>query len=698
MRWNGQELGVEQQDALPGLARLNNLVRSVQTPEFAGVTFHEVLAKSALNRVPGQSYVPFGWTINPYRGCSHACVYCLDPSTRITMADGSVRELRDVEPGDTVVGTARRDGYRRYAPSTVLAKWSTRKRAYRITLADGTTLVASGDHRFLTERGWKHVTGAMHGANRRPYITTGNSLIGFGRGATGPDFERTEEYRQGYLTGMIRGDGMLLERDDPRTGRPDQSYRAYRFRLALADGEALDRSREYLLGFGVATTTFEFSTATATRRPMMAIRTNRRADHSRITELIEWPADPSAAWHAGFLAGVFDAEGSNSRGILRISNRDIRMIEATATSLEKFGFDAVVEGPAANGVRNVRLRGGVAARQRFFDFTDPAILRKRSILGTMVKTHADLRVVAVEPLGTEIEMLDITTTTEDFIANGVVSHNCFARPTHEYLDLGAGDDFDRQLIVKVNVADVLRRELAKPSWRHEPVALGTNTDPYQRAEGRYALMPGIIEALAGSGTPFSVLTKGTLLRRDLPLLARAREHVPIDLAMSIAVYDDELQRSIEPGTPTTAARLAVVTAVRDAGFECTVFLMPILPFLTDTTAHLDDALRRAKAAGATSVVYSALHLRGAVKPWFLAWLAREHPELVPKYRAMFPGSTAYAPKEYRSWLAARIRPLMRAHRLERGREDAVTGGVRSTASVASSAERTLDSAAPAMLF
>ncbi|GGI43549.1 DNA repair photolyase [Agromyces flavus] len=372
MRWNGQELGVDQPDALPGLARLNNLVRSVQTPEFAGVTFHEVLAKSALNKVPGQSYVPFGWTINPYRGCTHACVYC------------------------------------------------------------------------------------------------------------------------------------------------------------------------------------------------------------------------------------------------------------------------------------------------------------------------------------------------------------FARPTHNYLDLDAGHDFDRQIIVKVNVADVLRRELARPSWRHEPVALGTNTDPYQRAEGRYSLMPGIIEALAGSGTPFSVLTKGTLLRRDLPILAAAREHVAVDLAMSIAVYDDELQQSIEPGTPTTAARLATVTAARDAGFDCSVFLMPILPYLTDTRAHLDEALRRAKAAGATSVIYSALHLRGAVKPWFFGWLGREHPELVPRYRAMYPGASAYAPAEYREWLAERIRPLIRAHRLERGREDSVTGGVRSSAlgrrprraAAATIADASaspigrsselgdlpLDAAAPAMLF
>lgn len=331
MRWSGQELGVDQVDALPGLARLNNLVRSVQTPEFVGVTFHEVLAKSALNRVPGQSMMPFGWTINPYRGCSHACRYC------------------------------------------------------------------------------------------------------------------------------------------------------------------------------------------------------------------------------------------------------------------------------------------------------------------------------------------------------------FARPTHEYLDLDAGDDFDRQIIVKVNVADVLRRELARPSWHHEPVALGTNTDPYQRAEGRYALMPGVIEALTTSGTPFSVLTKGTLLRRDLPLIASAAEHVPVDLAMSIAIYDDELQQSLEPGTPSTKARLATVTAVREAGLDCAVFLMPVLPYLTDTRAHLDEALRQVKAAGATSVLYAALHLRGSVKPWFMQWLEREHPELVPKYRAMYYGNNAYAPKDYRRWLAQRMHPLIRAHGLERGIEDPVTGGIRSKA-------------------
>src|SRR5699024_2379678 len=167
---------------------------------------------------------------------------------------------------------------------------------------------------------------------------------------------------------------------------------------------------------------------------------------------------------------------------------------------------------------------------------------------------------------------------------------CFARSSHRYLELDAGADFDQQVIVKINVAEVLRAELAKRSWQRSLVALGTNTDPYQRAEGRYRLMPGIIEALADSGPPLSILTKGTLLRRDLPLLERAAHRVPVDLSMSIAVFDDELQKSIEPGTPTTAARLATVRAAADAGFRVTVFVMPIMPWLTDSDAQLDDAL------------------------------------------------------------------------------------------------------------
>ncbi|PZQ89614.1 MAG: radical SAM protein [Leifsonia xyli] len=249
---------------------------------------------------------------------------------------------------------------------------------------------------------------------------------------------------------------------------------------------------------------------------------------------------------------------------------------------------------------------------------------------------------------------------------------CFARNTHTYLDLNAGRDFDTQIVVKVNLVEVLERELARPGWLRPHVALGTNTDPYQRAEGRYRLMPGVIAALAASDTPFSILTKGTLLRRDLPLLQAAAERVPVETAMSIAIYDDELQRSIEPGAPSTAARLATVRAVRDAGLPCAVFLMPVLPFLTDSREQLERALGSLAEAGATSVAYSALHLRPGAKEWFAAWLVREHPELAPRYRTLY-GAGAYAPKEYRRQLAARIRPLLRRYGLDRPPLDPTTG-------------------------
>lgn len=234
---------------------------------------------------------------------------------------------------------------------------------------------------------------------------------------------------------------------------------------------------------------------------------------------------------------------------------------------------------------------------------------------------------------------------------------CFARSTHRYLDLDSGEDFDREVIVKVNTPEVLAAEVAKPKWSRELVALGTNTDPYQRAEGRYGLMPGIITALAEHATPLSILTKGTLLRRDLPLLARAAEDVPVEIGMSIAVHDDVLQQTIEPGTPTTTARLATVRAAADLGFRVTVFIMPVLPKLTDSREHLDAALRAISEAGAHRVVYGALHLRPGAREWFFEWLGREHPELLPRYRRMY-ASSAYASKEYRTWLRARIDPLI----------------------------------------
>ncbi|MGE5828626.1 MAG: radical SAM protein, partial [Micromonosporaceae bacterium] len=300
MRWEGLQTTADRVGALP-LALPDAVVRRFATPGFAGITFYEVRARSIINRVPGASRVPFEWTINPYRGCSHACAYCLTGETPVRMADRSTKPISELTVGDAVLGSVP-DGYsRRFAETTVLAHWSSVKPAHRVSLENGVSLVASGDHRFLTHRGWKYVSpGPEDPAGKlRRYLTVGDRLLGIGR-------------------------------------------------------------------------------------------------------------------HADPAAGTLDA-----------------------------------------------------------------------LIG----------VTSVEALGGEREMFDITTGTGDFIANDVVSHNCFARNTHTYLDLDAGHDFDSKIIVKINAPELVRRELAAPGWSGKPVAMGTNVDCYQRAEGRYRLMPGIIEAL-----------------------------------------------------------------------------------------------------------------------------------------------------------------------------------------------------------
>ena len=215
---------------------------------------------------------------------------------------------------------------------------------------------------------------------------------------------------------------------------------------------------------------------------------------------------------------------------------------------------------------------------------------------------------------------------------------------------------------------VLRKELGRPSWKREHVALGTNTDPYQRAEGRYRLMPGVIRELTESGTPFSILTKGTLLRRDIRLLATAAAEVPVGLGVSMAIWDDGLHTALEPAVPTPRARLNLVREITDAGLPCGVFLAPVLPGLTDGKCELDAAIRAIAGAGATGVAVIPLHLRPGAREWFTAWLERSYPQLVPRYRQLYARG-AYVPADYRAWLSQRVAPLLAKHGLNRQQGD-----------------------------
>ncbi|MCX5267809.1 Rv2578c family radical SAM protein [Streptomyces sp. NBC_00199] len=233
---------------------------------------------------------------------------------------------------------------------------------------------------------------------------------------------------------------------------------------------------------------------------------------------------------------------------------------------------------------------------------------------------------------------------------------CFARKTHGYLDLDSGVDFDTQIVVKVNAAELLRRQLASPRWQGEHVAMGTNVDCYQRAEGRYRLMPGILAALRDRANPYSILTKGTLILRDLDLLRQSAEVTEVGVSVSVGFTDTELWRTVEPGTPAPGRRLDVVRTLTEHGIGCGVLMAPVVPFLSDEPAQLRATVRAIAASGATSVTPLALHLRPGAREWFMAWLGQHHPHLVRRYERLYADG-AYAPKWYQRRITRQVHEL-----------------------------------------
>jgi DNA repair photolyase len=233
---------------------------------------------------------------------------------------------------------------------------------------------------------------------------------------------------------------------------------------------------------------------------------------------------------------------------------------------------------------------------------------------------------------------------------------CFARKTHSYLDLDTGLGFDSQIVVKINAPELLRRHLASPRWAGAHIAMGTNVDCYQRAEGRYRLMPGIITALTERANPFSILTKGTLILRDLELLRKAAEVTDVGVSVSVGFTDQELWRTVEPGTPSPARRLDVVRAMADNGIGCGVLMAPVIPFLSDHPDQLRATVRAIAAAGATSVTPLVLHLRPGAREWFMAWLGQHHPHLVRRYERLYADG-AYAPKWYQRRVTRQVHEL-----------------------------------------
>jgi DNA repair photolyase len=234
---------------------------------------------------------------------------------------------------------------------------------------------------------------------------------------------------------------------------------------------------------------------------------------------------------------------------------------------------------------------------------------------------------------------------------------CFARPTHAYLDLNIADDFDRKIVVKVNAVERVRAELHPRKWAGEPIAMGTNTDPYQRCEGKYRLTQGIVEALIERANPFSILTKSTLVLRDLDLLVEASKRTDVRVNFSIGTLDDTVWRMTEPGTPHPRQRVKAVEALNNAGVSCGVLMAPILPGLSDRPDQLEDVVRACKEAGAVSISPVLLHLGNGTKQVFYDRLAAAHPELLPMYRRLY-GARKYAPKVDRERITATVNKMI----------------------------------------
>jgi DNA repair photolyase len=525
---------------------------------------------------------------NVYSGCDHGCAYCLTGDTLVYLADLRAIPISELKPGDILLGVSQEGAFftnsHKYVPSVVEHIWTTRKPVYEVELENGSTVRCSGDHRWLTDRGWKYTTGSMcTSPNQRPYLTTNNKVRITGKPIPTP--APTDEYRRGYLSGIIRGDGHLAIHG-PRSRvyvRKDRGNRLcartdtqYMFLLRLQDKEPLLRARDYLLHFGLATNGFRFT------KTMDGIRSASARTFYAISEVIEWSESPE--YLRGFLAGIYDAEGSHSRHTIRISNNDPEILKYIELALAAHGFAYVYDVPHAAPsapVQNIRIKGGASEHVRFWQLTDPAITRKRTLVGGSLKAQS--RVVRITDLGYEDTMYDIQTTSETFFANGLVSHNCYApsatrrTPAEFYQASERAGDFLRKLereADKYQAAGIRGR-----------VLLSFTCDPYQHLDVEAQVTRRAIQILHRAGLNVEVLTKGgTRALRDLDLFG------PGDaFATTMTLLDPARSREWEPEAAGPNDRIEAIGAFHEAGVPTWVSLEPVL----DPAVSL-DIIRRVR--------------------------------------------------------------------------------------------------------
>jgi DNA repair photolyase len=237
---------------------------------------------------------------------------------------------------------------------------------------------------------------------------------------------------------------------------------------------------------------------------------------------------------------------------------------------------------------------------------------------------------------------------------------CYVRAFERRADRPSDDRYGESIRVKTNVAEVLRRELARRSWEREGVVIGAATDPYQPAEGRYRLTRACIEALGDFANPLSIITRGPMIVRDLDVLTRAAKRATVHITFSIPTLDEEIWRKTEPGTAPPRQRLRAIRELVDAGIDVGVGMAPILPGLSDRPDLLEDVVRAARDAGATGIWTNLLNLRPGTKEHYLSMLARDWPELLPEYERLY-GARAYVAAGEARPVKEAVRSLARRH-------------------------------------
>ena len=553
--------------------------------------------------------VGFDVSINPYRGCEHGCVYCLSPETPVLHSDMSGRPLGEVRIGDVLVGFEELPvprSTRKLRPAVVERVWWSQRETLRLETRHG-QVVATAEHRWLLARNFRW--------RRTEQLDTEKCLRRIPVDA-GPRFD--EDYRAGYLAGLSLGDGTFRYRPGWRSDK--LGFPAAYWRVALADREPLDRTVEYLESFGLQGGIRRFDGGPASRRPMSKVEIRSLGALALLDKILHVERT-SASYRRGFLAGFFDAEG-HAGSSLRISQVDLGVLERVRRYGASLGFELRLERQEGRA-STLRLVGSTAERMRFFAAVRPAIRRKLESVFGREPAWVPEPIDAIERAGAR-DVVDIQTSTGTFFAAGMATHNCYARPTHEYLGFSAGLDFETKIVVKHELPELLRGALSRPSWRPQVIGISGVTDAWQPVERKLRLTRRALEVLADFRNPCSAITKSRLVARDVDVFQELARHQAVSVSLSLTSLDPDLARKMEPRAAQPRPRLAAVEALARAGVPVGVNLGPIVPGLTD---HEIPALVAAAAgAGARWVGWLLLRLPFAVKDLFSAWLADHYPD------------------------------------------------------------------------